>query len=138
MVETGKMSGGHASTALVGGEDWLDRGAFFASALCLVHCLALPLALAALPALSASVHIPESFHRLMLLFIVPTSGCALWLAWTRRRVVAAGVCGAIGILLLAIGSTLGGGLETIVTVCGSILLASAHVINWKSRRATCR
>ena len=43
--------------------DWLDRVAMAGSAACMVHCLALPLLLAAVPTVSAFIVIPESFHR---------------------------------------------------------------------------
>ena len=42
-------------------EDWFERAAMGASMLCLVHCLALPLIIAALPALSQILAIPRAF-----------------------------------------------------------------------------
>lgn len=120
------------------GEDWLDRTALAASTACLVHCLLLPITLAALPALDASIDAKPWFHRVLLLLIVPTSGFALLLGWRRRRVAPALLLGCIGLACLSVGVAIGEVCgETIVTVCGSLLLATAHIINWRSRRGDC-
>lgn len=57
--------------------DWLDRAAMAGSAACMVHCLVLPILLAAVPAVSAFIVIPESFHRWALLFAAPIAAIAL-------------------------------------------------------------
>lgn len=126
------ISGDHA------GEDWLDRTALVASTACVIHCLLLPVLLAALPTLDASFGAKPWLHHLMLVLIVPTSGFALLLGWRRRRVASALMLGLVGLTFLSAGVVMGevrG--ETIVTVCGSLLLATAHVINWRSRRGDC-
>lgn len=116
-------------------EDWLDRGALAGSGLCLVHCLLLPVALALLPALESAAGTGPWFHHLLFVLIVPTSGLALVLGWVRRKIRAAFLLGLIGLSLLLIGLLIGEGiLETTATVCGSLLLATSHVINWRSRR----
>ncbi|WP_163831461.1 MerC family mercury resistance protein, partial [Proteus mirabilis] len=48
--------------------DLVERAAVGASLLCLVHCAGLPLLLAALPALSRMVAIPEALHLWLLAF----------------------------------------------------------------------
>ena len=116
-------------------EDWLDRGALAASGLCLLHCLLLPVVLALLPALETAAGTRPWFHQLLFALIVPTSGLALVLGWLRRRIRTAFLMGASGVGLLLTGMLAGEGSgETIATVCGSLLLAGAHVINWRSRR----
>ncbi|MFX5150026.1 MerC domain-containing protein, partial [Acinetobacter baumannii] len=55
----------------------MDHAALGASLVCLVHCLALPLVFAALPALSSVVPVSRKFHLAMLAFAVPVSGYAL-------------------------------------------------------------
>ena len=86
--------------------DWVERAALGASFLCLIHCAGLPLLLAALPALSRLIAIPEDFH-----------------AWI------------LGLALLSAGALLllGGPYETPVTTAGSVLLVLAHVANWRLR-----
>ncbi|HVI99946.1 MAG TPA: MerC domain-containing protein [Sphingomonas sp.] len=115
-------------------EDWLDRAALGASVACLVHCLALPLVLAALPALAAIVAIPESVHLWVLLFAIPTSGYAL-IAGRAKHGIAWPLClGAAGLILLAVGAlALEGSRETAITVSGSLALAAAHLGNWRAR-----
>ena len=136
MDQLGKIDSRAMSAALAPtGEDWLDRTALAASTVCLIHCLVLPLALAALPLLGSAVEGPW-FHPVLLALIVPTSGFALFLGWHRRRVAIALAIGIVGLGCLAAGVIVSeGGLETIVTVCGSLLLAAAHVVNWRSRRS---
>lgn len=115
--------------------DWVERAAVGASALCLVHCTGLPLLLAALPALSSLVALPESFHVWVLAFAVPTSALALVTGRRHHRRIYPLMIGAAGLVLLAIGALLllGGHWETPVTIAGSLCLAVAHVGNWRLR-----
>ncbi len=117
------------------GIDWVERAAVGASALCLIHCAGLPLLLAALPALSSLIPIPESFHVWVLAFAVPTSALALVTGWRHHRRAYPLMIGAVGLALLAIGALLllGGRWETPVTIMGSLCLASAHIANWRLR-----
>ena len=117
------------------GTDWVERAALGASALCLVHCIGLPLLLAALPALSSLIPVPESFHVWILAFAVPTSALALITGWRHHRRAYPLTIGAAGLVLLAIGALLllGGRWETPVTIMGSLCLACAHIANWRLR-----
>ena len=123
------------TTASAPGIDWVERAAVGASALCLVHCAGLPLLLAALPALSSLIPIPESFHVWVLAFAVPTSALALATGWRHHRRAYPLLIGVTGLALLAIGALLllGGRWETPVTILGSLCLATAHVANWRLR-----
>ncbi|WP_296617565.1 MerC domain-containing protein [Sphingomonas sp.] len=115
--------------------DWVERAAVGASALCLIHCAGLPLLLAALPALSSLVAVPESFHVWVLAFAVPTSALALFTGRRHHRHVYPLMIGAAGLMLLAFGALLllGGRWETPVTIMGSLCLAYAHIANWRLR-----
>ena len=117
------------------GIDWVERAAVGASALCLIHCAGLPLLLAALPALSSLIAIPESFHVWVLGFALPTSALALFAGRRHHRRAFPLLVGAAGLGLLAIGALLllGGRWETPVTIIGSLCLATAHVANWRLR-----
>jgi hypothetical protein len=119
------------------GIDWVERAAVGASALCLIHCIGLPLLLAALPALSSFLPIPESFHVWVLAFAVPTSALALFTGRHHHRRAHPLMIGAAGLILLATGALflLGGRWETPVTVLGSLCLALAHIANWRLRHS---
>jgi len=108
-----------------------------ASFMCLLHCLALPLVLAALPTLAAIIPLPESFHVWMVAVAVLASGGALILGFRRHRATSPTILGGIGLLLLVQGATLSADTseEVLVTVSGSLFLAVAHVLNWRLRYA---
>lgn len=118
--------------------DWIERAAVGASALCLIHCAGLPLLLAALPALSSLIPIPESFHVWILAFAVPTSALALVTGRRHHRRAYPLMIGAAGLVLLATGALLllGGRWETPVTITGSLCLAVAHIANWRLRHSS--
>lgn len=116
---------------------WFDGFAVGASALCLIHCLALPLLIAALPAIASRFDPGEGFHLGVLLFAIPTSAFALIEGWRRHRWVAPLFVGSAGLALLALGLAFESwvAVETGVTVAGSVLLAGAHIVNWRRRVA---
>ena len=117
--------------------DWVERAAFGASFLCLVHCLALPLALAALPALASVFPLPETFHVWMIAFAVPTSMIALLSGRAHHHAAAPLRTGSAGLILIAAGALVFGESvwETPFTVAGSLMLAGAHLGNWCLRHA---
>ncbi|WP_232495530.1 MerC domain-containing protein [Novosphingobium kaempferiae] len=119
--------------------NWLDGAATCASAACLIHCLVLPLIIAALPSLAGSIDPGERFHTLLLAFAIPTSALALVPGWRSSGAVGPLACGLIGLVLLAVGVAMEGSeaAETAVTVTGSLLLAGAHLANWRLRQARC-
>lgn len=119
--------------------DWLDRAAVGASAACLLHCVALPLVLAALPFVGTALFVPESFHRWMLGFAVPVALLALVAGRASHGRNHPLILGVAGLTLLAIGAVLlsEGALETGITVAGGIALASAHGMNARLRRTCC-
>lgn len=114
---------------------WFDGFAVGASALCLIHCLALPLLIAALPAIASRFDPGEAFHLGVLLFAIPTSAFALIEGWRRHRGAAPLFVGSAGLALLALGLAFENwvAVETGVTVAGSMLLAGAHIVNWRRR-----
>lgn len=115
--------------------DFSERAAVCASAACLAHCLLLPLLLAALPSLSAVLDIPESFHAWALAWAVPCAGMALITGWRRHRRTVLLIGGVAGLLLLAIGAFVVGETrwEVPITATGSVILATAHIVNWRWR-----
>jgi hypothetical protein len=118
-------------------QDIIEGLAVGATLACLVHCIALPVILAALPALSSIVPIPATFHILALAFAVPATGGALYVGYRHHRLAAPLLVGGAGLVLLALGVLHWGEtpLETPVTILGSLLIAGAHIANWRLRRA---
>lgn len=114
--------------------DWLDGAAVVMSALCLVHCLALPLVVVGVPFLAqfAETHL----HYQVLVIVVPLSVAALALGFRRHRNLRILAAGALGLLLLIVGATvahtqLGLLADRLFTIAGSLTLATAH---WKNSR----
>lgn len=117
-----------------------DASAIGLSALCLAHCLLLPMLAALLPVLGAWAR-AEWVHVLFVAIALPLAGAALWRAHRQRPLPRA----LIGLAGLGLAGLIAGAfgwpshaLETPVTVAGSLLLAAAHVWNWRRRpHASC-
>lgn len=119
--------------------DWFDRTAVAGSVVCLVHCLALPLFVAAMPAVSSLSRVPASFHLWVLALTCPVAMMALVQGRLSHGAAHPVLLGTIGLLAIACGIIVleEGWLETAVTVSGSLLLALAHLLNWWHRRRCC-
>jgi MFS superfamily sulfate permease-like transporter len=117
--------------------DWLDRAAVMLSALCLVHCLALPLLVVGLPFLSQFSE--GHLHAQVLVIVVPLSTAALVIGYRRHhdlRIISGGV---LGMLLLVIGATvahqrLGLTADRLFTIVGSLVLGTSHFFNSYRRK----
>lgn len=103
---------------------------------CLIHCLALPILVAAVPALAPLLDMPESLHLILFALALPVSSLALLRghAWHERTCPA--WAGAGGLALMGAGLLLHDW-ETPLTVGGALLLAAAHLANWLARKADC-
>lgn len=117
----------------------LDRSAILLSMICVVHCLALPVAIIMLPALSAYWFADEYFHLLLLYLVLPTSVIALGLGCRRHRMFKMMVWGSAGLLCLSVAVLLGhdrlGELdEKGLTLLGAGLVVVAHIYNFRSCR----
>jgi hypothetical protein len=110
----------------------LDKLAIGLSVLCLVHCLALPVALLLAPALGSVVLGTESpVHWLLLGLALPVSGYALWHGYRHHGRRTALLLGGVGLtsMLVAVSHLISPRLETLLTVVGVALLLIAHVLN---------
>jgi hypothetical protein len=120
--------------------NWLDGAAVALSALCLVHCLALPLIVAGLPFLAqfAEGHL----HVQLLVVVLPLSVAALGFGFRRHRSGRIVAGGFLGMSLLVVGATLAHdqlGLlaDRLFTIAGALTLATAHFFNsYRSRPAS--
>ncbi len=116
---------------------WLDLVSIAASSACLVHCLGLPLLFAAVPAASSLLALPEWLHAVALATAIPASAIAMTGGYRHHGLAHPAQLGGIGMILLT-GGVLAGErwlLETGLSVAGSLVLAMAHVMNWRLRRA---
>lgn len=111
----------------------LDLSAVSISALCLAHCLALPVLAAMLPLASAWVQ-TEWVHAVFVLIAAPLSAIALLHGGPAHRTPARWLALAgLGVALLAFGAVgwPDRSWETPITVAGSLCLATVHLWNWR-------
>jgi hypothetical protein len=105
------------------------------SVLCLVHCLAAPLLVAAVPALGLGFLALDGIHVAFAIAVLLAAVIALIPGYRQHRHVSVIALGAAGVLAVAAGTTLPAGVpETTVTVIGSCLLIAAHVTNLRHSR----
>lgn len=114
----------------------LDKIAVALSGICLVHCLALPVLIMLFPLLGATLIDHETFHQLILVVVLPTSVIALGMGYRRHRSNRVAVLGALGAGALiaaafALHALHAEHLERWVTVAGGVLLAIAHIGNFR-------
>ena len=117
-------------------ETLLHRAGMVLSGLCLVHCLLLPLALAAAPmmllaALPAGWLESEWFHAALIGPVVLVSGPVLWRAGGVRAGVLVAAVAALVAALFAPGEAL----ETGLTVAGAVSLLAAHWLTLRQHKA---
>jgi prepilin signal peptidase PulO-like enzyme (type II secretory pathway) len=118
---------------------YIDQIAIALSAVCIVHCLAVPVLVAMLPIAALTFGSNGHFHELMLWVVVPTSLAGLFFGvrvHKRKEIV---VVGTLGMLLIAIAALVGHDswsrwLEISVGIVGSLVLALAHWNNFKAVR----
>lgn len=112
---------------------YADYAGIAASALCLVHCLAMPLLLAAFPLLGLKGE-HHALHDALLLGVTIPVLLALVPGYRAHRDPAALLLGlgGLGVFLLAVlvaGPRWGQGAETGLAVASSVLLMAAHLRN---------
>lgn len=111
-----------------------DRAAIILSMLCLVHCLALPIAISLLPAATHLLDVPEEVHALLFLVAAPISAYAIAAGYRKHGFLLPALIAAAALGLIGLGAF--GGLsvllETGVSVVGSLLLVAAHVVNLRA------
>ena len=110
------------------------------SSACLVHCLALPLALLIAPALGGWLALPEWLHAAILLLALPAALIAMTDGWRRHRLWTPPLLAAAGLGLLTLGLAAHEGwlaaadpeiANRLLTSVGAVSLAAAHLFNWR-------
>lgn len=119
---------------------WWDRLGIALSVVCLVHCLTLPLAIAALPLVAAQWLHTSTFHAAMALALLPVALLAVvpGLRLHGRASVAAAMVA--GLSLLSTAAFAGERLlsrewEIGLTLAGGAILVTAHAVNLALCRA---
>jgi hypothetical protein len=117
------------------GTDFLEGTAVSASLLCLVHCLALPLLVLLMPGTLRFLPESEIVHYLALALVAPFALVAFWLGFRQHRRARPAMLGAAGLGLLALGlwPEWSEFTEHAISVAGSVLLVTGHVLNWRLR-----
>jgi hypothetical protein len=114
----------------------LDKSAITLSTLCLVHCLALPLVTVILPSMIATAVNQEFFHSLMVICVLPISIYALTMGCKKHNKLSVALYGGLGLACLVAAvlfgeSHLGEVGEKLITTIGSLMIAFAHIQNYK-------
>lgn len=109
---------------------WIDRSALGLSGLCLVHCLAGSLLLAALSASGGFIWSHE-VHMVGLVVAIPLAAFGLWRGARKHgRWLVAAIGGlGIGLMAGALFTTHGASAEVAYTVLGVSFLGAAHLLN---------
>lgn len=110
----------------------LDRWGIIISSACLVHCLALPLVLALLPAFASSLPPDSWVHPVLIGMALPVTGAALWRGYRLHRRAGPALTGVTGLALIAAALLARGGpAEPALTVMGGLIVSAAHIFNWR-------
>lgn len=116
-----------------------DRVGILASAICIVHCLLLPLLVPLLPLL-AGVAETESVHEGLLVLLTFCAVLAFVPGFRAHRAWSVLAFGGLGVVLLAAGVLahdwpLLAGFDTPLTVIGGLVLVATHGVNLRLCRA---
>ena len=114
---------------------YMDTAAGVLSGVCMLHCLALPIALTILPIVNVTLLDESTFHLIMMAVILPISIIALTIGCRQHKDKLTLVLGSVGLGILTITAIFGHDLlgltgERIVTSIGGLILAAAHIQNY--------
>ncbi|MFT7218908.1 MAG: hypothetical protein ACI8Z1_000521 [Candidatus Azotimanducaceae bacterium] len=117
----------------------LDTAAVVMSGICMLHCLALPVVMTLFPILNIAVLDESTFHLLMIVFILPASVVALTIGCRQHKDRLTLIFGVVGLSILTFTAVFGHdwfGMkgERIVTSLGGVILAIAHIQNYRRCR----
>jgi hypothetical protein len=110
----------------------MDLAGLALSGSCLVHCLALPVALIAAPSLAVWLGETETtVHWLLFGIAAVVSGGALFTGFRRHGAGLVVGVGGMGLLVMAVAAAhlFGTSVEATLTLVGASIVALAHVVN---------
>lgn len=120
-------------------QSFTDKTAIGLSAVCILHCLALPLFIILFPSIALMALNDEAFHQGILYVILPLSTIALAIGFNHHRNYSVLIISLTGLVILV--STgfidhklLGHYGEVILTVVGSAIIAFGHFRNSRLRK----
>jgi hypothetical protein len=121
------------------GRKYMDTAAVVLSGVCMLHCLALPIALTILPIVNVTLLDESTFHLIMMVVILPISVIALSIGCRQHKDKLTLILGSIGLVILTTTAIFGHDLlgltgERIVTSIGGLILAAAHIQNYRCCR----
>ena len=113
-----------------------DKTAISLSLICTIHCLVFPLLAVFLLSMIALPLQDEIFHIWMVIIVVPVSAYALTMGCKNHKRYQILLIGSIGVLILSViaffgHDLLGEELEKTFTVIGAIVIAVAHIWNYR-------
>lgn len=113
-----------------------DRLGISLSGLCVVHCLAVPALLIALPRVSLGGLEGEWVHVALLAAAIPVSSTAFWRGLRLHGCAYPSAIGGMGLAILAAALILPSSeaSERVVTVAGALVLAAGH---WRNHHLSC-
>lgn len=113
----------------------MDNLAIALSALCVLHCLALPILLIGVPSVLTGTEHTDLTHVILFLIALPLSGFAMVYGYRVHKKLRYGVAACFGILALGAGLMLHGlAYELYITLLGAVILAAAHLGNRAATR----
>ncbi|NBD96224.1 MAG: MerC family mercury resistance protein [Gammaproteobacteria bacterium] len=120
----------------------LDRAGICVSAVCLVQCLVLSLAIVLAPMMSLGIFGSDLFHRLLLLLILPLSVGAFWLGYRSHGSLGLLLAGLSGLALVLAAAFLEATVlpplaASALTSAGGVTLIVGHWLNLRRRRSVC-
>ena len=120
-------------------QKYLDSAAVMLSGICMLHCLALPIVLTIAPIVNVTLLDETLFHQLMMLFILPVSLVALTVGCRQHKDKTTLVLGSAGLIILSFTALFGHSMfgllgERLVTSLGGLVLAAAHIQNYRCCR----
>ena len=113
-----------------------DKTAISLSLLCTIHCLVFPLLAVFLPSIIALPLQDEIFHVWMVIVVIPVSAYALTMGCKNHKRYQILLIGSIGLLILSLVAFIGHDLfgeelEKAFTVIGAMVIAIAHIWNYR-------
>ncbi|WP_262696434.1 MerC domain-containing protein [Kordiimonas aquimaris] len=123
-------------SSLVSNRTALDHFGIIVASICLLHCLAIPIAVLAAPTMTVYAPDNEWLHLPLVLFAATLGGYAMLVGKARHQQSRPIIIASIGILLLLVSLAEAqiGGLAEYLASIGAIMMAYAHI---KNMRAIC-